>query len=564
MGSLTKPRVLLLGLDGATFSLLDALADRGLMPGYRRWKEAGACGVLTSTNPPTTPAAWSSCVTGLSPGRHGVYDFRESFHLDRKRPLVTGASIRAPRLWDVLAESGRRSCVLNFPLIWPPERVHGVMVCGMMAPEGTSHYTWPAEEAARLDEEVPGYRTNVDIPRYDTDFLSGALGFLDELERSLESRVRAFWHYFRRERWDFFFPTFVFHDRMGHLLWKFMSGESGFADHPFAVHLRPRIEAIYASFDALLEELLEQRPSDLTLMMCSDHGFGATDSFFEVNSWLQEMGLLRLRRRARLRSEAFYKAMELGDNRTLRGLLPDAAQAWFRGRLRSQRSSFSDALSETVHWSKTEAFFASVPQQGITLVRQPGKAGEAGCSKVDYERLRDRIKSSLLKLRAPDGGPLIDEVWDREQLYSGPYTQWAPDILFRARGYSCVGRPVLGARDWFKDNSDRSSGFHRMEGVWMALGEGIEAGTKVEGARIEDVCPTVLYALGEAVPEGLDGQVLEQNWARAFLSQQPVRRANTPLERTLEYGPRPTGSAVRSPVDDLGRRLAAMGYMDLG
>jgi predicted AlkP superfamily phosphohydrolase/phosphomutase len=563
MGSLTKPRVLLLGLDGATFSLLDALAARGLMPGYRRWKAQGASGSLESTNPPTTPAAWSSCVTGMNPGQHGVFDFRESFHQDRRRPLIRGDSIRAPRIWDVLAASGRRSCILNFPLIWPPEQIDGVMVCGMMAPEGTAQLSWPADEAERLRREVPGYRSNVDIPGFDVEFLSGALGFMDELERSLRSRIAAFWHYFDREPWDFFFPTFVFHDRMGHLLWKFMSGESDFDEHPFADELRPRIEAVYAAFDELLEELLERRSTDLTLMMCSDHGFGGTESFFEVNAWLQELGVLRLGRRARLRSEAFYRAMEFGDHKALQRAVPDSLQARLRSRLRSRRSSFMDALSDTVQWSKTEAFFASVPQQGITLVRQPGKAGEAGCSKSDYEDLRRRIKNGLVELRAADGSPLIDEVWDREQLYSGPHVDLAPDILFRARDYACVGRPVLGARHWLKDNSSQASGFHRMDGVWMALGEGIDAATRVEGARIEDVCPSVLYALGEAIPEGLDGRVLEQSWSDGFLEARPRRTALQTHRRPIGSSYADAAAAVRPSSDDLSNRLSALGYMDL-
>jgi len=564
MGELTKPRVLLLGLDGATFSLLDVLAERGLMPGYRRWKSQGTRGSLRSTNPPTTPPAWGSCVTGMNPGGHGVYDFRESFHEDRSRAMVTGRSLRAPRIWDVLAESGRRSCILNFPLIWPPERIEGVMVCGMMAPEETAQLTWPRSEAERLRAEVPGYRSNIDIPGFDVDFLSGALGFMDELERSLKDRIAAFWYYFERERWDFFFPTFVFHDRLGHLLWKIVTGESGFASHPFAEQLKPRIEAVYSAFDAVLEELLERRPDDLTLMMCSDHGFGGTEAFFEVNTWLQELGLLRVRRRARLRAEAFYKAMELGDSDALRRALPDHLQSQLRARLRARRSSFKDALSETVNWSRTEAFFASVPQQGITLVRQPGKAGEAGCSRGDYKKLRRRIKDGLLQLRAADGEGLIDEVWDREEIYSGPYVHLAPDVLFRARGYSCVGRPVLGAGHWFKDNSNRASGFHRMDGVWMVLGEGVEAARQVDGARIEDVCPSVLYALGESIPEGLDGRVLDECWMPGFLKQYPIREKRGGKRHSAPHFPRAIVDASRPSADDLSDRLSALGYMDIG
>jgi predicted AlkP superfamily phosphohydrolase/phosphomutase len=223
-----------------------------------------------------------------------------------------------------------------------------------------------------------------------------------------------------------------------------------------------------------------------------------------------------------------------------------------------------DSLSETVNWSRTEAFFASVPQQGITLVRQPGKAGEAGCSSADYEKLRHRIKDGLLQLRGADGQGLIDEVWDREQLYSGPYVHLAPDILFRARGYSCVGRPVLGAGHWFKDNSDRASGFHRMDGVWMVLGDGVEVSAQIDGAGIEDVCPSVLYALGESIPEGLDGAVLKKCWTTDFLEQHPIHEKSGLNRRHALPLSTASADAGRPSDDDLSDRLAALGYMDLG
>ncbi len=560
MGSPRKPRALLLGLDGATFSLLDQLASQQVLPGYSRWRAEGASGPLRSTNPPTTPPAWSSCVTGLNPGGHGVYDFRESFHLDRERPLVTGRSIRAPRVWDFLGDSGRRSCVLNFPLIWPPDQLEGVMVCGMTAPEGGDRLAWPEDEWPRLQREVPGYRPNIDIPAYDVDFLAGARGFLDELERSLDARIAAFWHYFEREDWDFYFPTFVFHDRLGHLFWKLMTGEDGFAQHPFAAELRPRIEAVYRRFDAMIEELLERRPAELSLFMCSDHGFGGTRGFFEVNAWLREMGLLRLRRRAQVRSMAFYRAMELGDQEALRRALPERLQVALRGKLRSRRSSFKDALSDTVDWSHSEALFVSVPQQGITILRQPGKVGEAGCSRSHYDALRRRIKEALVALRGPDGEPMVDEVWDREELYHGPCAHLAPDLVFRCRDYSWVGRPILGAARCFKDNADRPSGFHRMDGVWMALGDGIEAGAKVQDATIADVCPTVLYAMGELVPDGLDGRVLESSWSSQWRDQHPVSYQSRGGSRSPAARPSSVEAGGR---EHLAERLAALGYLDL-
>ena len=68
-------RVILLGLDGGTFYLLRPWIEDGLMPNLGALMKRGTWGDLASTIPATTPPAWSTCVTGKNPGKHGVFDF---------------------------------------------------------------------------------------------------------------------------------------------------------------------------------------------------------------------------------------------------------------------------------------------------------------------------------------------------------------------------------------------------------------------------------------------------------------------------------------------------------
>jgi len=549
-------RALLIGLDGATYDLLDAYAASGLMPGYSRWLREGAAGVLDSTNPPTTPPAWSSCVTGMNPGRHGVFDFRESFHSDRTRPLITGSSVRARKIWDILGDLKKRSCVTNFPVGFPAEQLDGVYVCGMMTPDTCDDYAWPEGEMERLLKAVPDYVPNVDIPRYDAEQIDNALTFLNDLEKSLEARIDAFWHYYEQEAWDFYFPTFVFHDRLGHLFWKFMTGEDGFDEHPHFAQLRPRIERLYKRFDDLLVRLLEVRPDDLTLFMCSDHGFGGTRTFFEVNAWLEHLGLLVLKPSARVRSRAFYAAMELGESEPVKGFLPQGLQARVRRRIRQGRSSFKNDLLDSIDWTKTRAFFPGVPLQGIVLPRWSHETPAGVRTEDERIALRESIRGQLVALPGPDGAPVVDRVWAREDLFSGPYTDQAPDLIFVARDYSCLGRPVLGARSWFRDSSEGANGFHRMGGVLLALGEGIQQGVRIEDSQIGDVTPTVLHALGEAIPDDMDGQVVRQLWTSDWFRGHPPRYCQAKAHEGVRE--------VQHASDDEGLkdRLRALGYLD--
>ena len=98
----------------------------------------------------------------------------------------------------------------------------------------------------------------------------------------------------------------------------------------------------------------------------------------------------------------------------------------------------------------------------------------------------------------------------------------------------------------------------------MALGDGIEAGAQVSDSAIEDVCPSLLYAMGEAVPEGLDGRVLENCWSAQWREQNPLtsRRAGARSAAARGAGlGRPAPS--RPTADGLEERLAALGYLDV-
>ena len=69
-------RLVVLGLDGATWTVLDPMRRRGLMPNLDALLKSAAHGTLTSIIPPVTTAAWTTMMTGCNPPRHGVFDHR--------------------------------------------------------------------------------------------------------------------------------------------------------------------------------------------------------------------------------------------------------------------------------------------------------------------------------------------------------------------------------------------------------------------------------------------------------------------------------------------------------
>src|SRR4029077_14033209 len=126
--------LVVVGLDGATLDLIRPWVADGTLPHLSRLCDRGAGGRLRSTIPPATFPAWTSLVTGVNPGRHGILDFTERIPGTYRLRFVNGSYRRAPALWTRLTHAGRRVAVMTVPATYPPERVAGIMVSGFESP----------------------------------------------------------------------------------------------------------------------------------------------------------------------------------------------------------------------------------------------------------------------------------------------------------------------------------------------------------------------------------------------------------------------------------------------
>src|SRR5947199_8232541 len=112
-------RVLLIGLDGATFSVLDPLMARGTMPFLKKFLGQGVRAGLRTIVPALTPPAWTSLMTGRTPGHHGVFDFfRMDLAESRHIRFATSRDVACDTIWDLASRQGRRVTSLNFPLMF--------------------------------------------------------------------------------------------------------------------------------------------------------------------------------------------------------------------------------------------------------------------------------------------------------------------------------------------------------------------------------------------------------------------------------------------------------------
>ena len=98
---------LLIGLDGATYDILNQLIAEGVMPNLGEIIEGGSRGILRSTIHPLTPPAWATLMTGRTPGNHGVFDFIQVSREAGKPTytLATSADLKVPTIWQIVRSS---------------------------------------------------------------------------------------------------------------------------------------------------------------------------------------------------------------------------------------------------------------------------------------------------------------------------------------------------------------------------------------------------------------------------------------------------------------------------
>lgn len=159
-GKARAKKVIILGLDGLEPTIAERMMDQGELPNLARLRQEGSYRRLATATPALSPVAWSTFATGTDSSRHAIWDFlardRRSY-LPRLSSSEVYSSTRFLRIgrwaiplggrtgirkmqrsktfWRVLSEHGIWSSVLRVPITFPVEKIHGVMVAGMCAPD---------------------------------------------------------------------------------------------------------------------------------------------------------------------------------------------------------------------------------------------------------------------------------------------------------------------------------------------------------------------------------------------------------------------------------------------
>ena len=506
-------RFLLIGLDGAEPSLCERWMDEGRLPALASLRARGSYMPCRSVDPPVTFPAWCTCVTGVNPGRHGVFDFTEQVPGEYAIRFLNSTHRRAPALWNVLSAAGKRVCVLGVPGTYPPEPVNGVMVAGFDSPVATSidrTFVHPPE----LFDQVRGWRF-ADFQEHDIRDGWHAMA-LERLLAKIEDKTRIAVDLLRREPWDFFMAVFGESDTVSHHFWLFHDPESP----RYRPGFENAIRDVYERLDRSVAQLIEAAGNDVTIGVCSDHGFGgAGTGVVHINNWLAEHGYL-----------AFAPARDSILKRAALSVTPQRARgALFRAFQRMATRAESHSRFAGIDFSRTRAWSDELNYFPNVRVNLAGRQPRGQVARSDYDAFCDELCAAL------ESWDVVSRAWRREELYDGLFVEHAPDIVLELAlddGYShsCVrsrGGPAfrrLRPDEYLGGKERGMTGNHRATGVLY-----LSQPTACGAASLQDIAPTVLAELGVAGPP-MDGTSLLDEYIedRAAAYTSPATRGYAP------------------------------------
>ncbi|MCO6451411.1 MAG: alkaline phosphatase family protein [Caldilineales bacterium] len=532
---------LVIGLDGADWRILDPWLDSGDLPNLAKLRQRGCWGNLRSTIRPESSTAWAAFATGVNSGVHGVFGFFAQQPHTYTTTINTASAIRSSSFWRHAAAMGKRVALLNVPMTYPPRPLPGgEIVAGMLSPSLHSEFTYPADLRTALLSAVPDYVINVERTGL------GLRQFIRETTKSVRARGKAGLWLLGRQAWDAAVIVFTETDRLQHYTLHLLDANHPRHDPNEARQLLPDLLAAYVAIDDAVGDLLNTAGADVTVILLSDHGFAPCAHTFWPNVWLEQRGLL-VRNQTDASQSVWWQGLRGHARlRRLKRQLP-IVRDW-------RRPPSPDAPLAGIDWSRTSAVYS--PTGGIRFnVR--GREPEGVLTESEVNELGERLRQELVDWADEKSGiaPVL-AVYKRGELYAGDQTNHAPDLIvepYRAErdpDRNCAIR--TGFAQGALTSSGDLTGNHTLDGIVLAAGPGLRQGD-IADARLLDIAPTLLYALGAAIPAHMEGRVLE-----LWQNMRPVER--TAATDVQGFGA--SGGNIETEDEALvTERLRSLGYL---
>ena len=320
----SRRKVLLIGVDAMSWNRLLPLARRGMLPNLSRLMDEGSYAVLHSYETYRadveqkgfwSPVVWTTIATGLYPERHGISDFHlprvvEKVPMTKRAPrkkklkvMANSQHRRAPAFWNIYSQYGRSVGVVGWWVSWPAEEVEGILVSSNLGLRGRRRTgAWGLDDTSRFTK-----RERLTYPESYVNTILNEIGLPEDAEAFVNDNVfplekhpflkgrdkdqfyEVMWqdrlyqriteHLLRNEDLSIVATYFEGVDGAAHQFWRYMASSDRDVQvslpEGFDLHRRV-VDRYYAVVDSYIGKLLDAAGDDVTVVICSDHGFRAT------------------------------------------------------------------------------------------------------------------------------------------------------------------------------------------------------------------------------------------------------------------------------------------------
>jgi predicted AlkP superfamily phosphohydrolase/phosphomutase len=318
----------------------------------------------------------------------------------------------------------------------------------------------PDEYAVEMAKHIGDYYT-LGMPE-DTKALTegrideeALLGMCDQIVTEQEKMLR-----YELERLKEGLLSFVFFttDRIQHIFWVTRDPHHPLYSKSYAERFGQVIGDYYRRMDRVLGEVLRHVDDRTALIVCSDHGFTSFRRSVHLNRWFIENGLMVLKEEV------------------------------------DPRDKEGGVLFRYVDWERTKAYALGF---GSIYLNRQGREAKGIVSPGGESRvLARKIKAELLKFMDPKtGDPVVKRVYEAIEIYRGPYTEGAPDLIVGFRpGYRMSWQTAIGGTPdtLLEDNLKKWTGDHCMDSTVVPGILLTNQRVERENPTVMDIAPTVL------------------------------------------------------------------------
>lgn len=509
---MTKP-LIVIGLDGADLELINRWKED--LPFFKRILEGGVYGKLKSTTPPITMPAWTSMFTGKNPEKLGIADFHIIDKHSLKLNLPFYEELSANNLWNFMRNE--KVVVWNVPGSSPSLNENVRFIGSWVPTDDGEMFIAPESFKKWVTKRVPDIRQLIPVHR-NVKKSKDNHNLIFELERKQAEILK--------ELFTSLSPSLLI---------------NVFRSTDFVMHhgrSDKKMKKAYLEAESILHNLGLDL-NEVNLMLVSDHGSKKMHRKFNINTWLNKRGYLKLKENKRkttiILNNILFRFGVLLSSLGLKDLLLRIKKKT-AGKNTSTVATFMDKIQ--LNGTKVFSFF---------------HVGNKYCSIYLLDKnIEEKLTYDLKKLKDPKNNKnVVEKIYRKEYFYNDAPENF-PDLLVKLKeGY--YSSSEIMPMTFF----DNESFEHDEDGIVMAIGPDFKSGCKVDNPNIVDIAPTILHMLGYPVDKEMDGNVLKGLF----------REDSEPYEREIKYTEHSKEIAKgrlyeKENEEDVKERLKALGYLD--